>query len=64
MELAVPLGWRVERVVPLIREGPVVMVNSLPQSVLGQTRVDLELWDPQCRNGGVRCLVLEAGLVD
>ena len=51
LELAVPLGWRVERVVPFVCEGTVVMVNSLPQSVLGQTRVDLELWDPQSRNG-------------
>ena len=44
MELAVPLGWRVERVVPFVCEGPVVMVNSLPQSILGQTRVDLEFF--------------------
>ena len=64
LEFVVPLGWRIEGVVPLVREAPVVMVESIPQRVFGLTCVDLELWDHLCWNWGVGGLILEACLVD
>ena len=42
MLFLVPLGWRIERVVPLVREAPVVLIESIPQRVFGLPCVDLE----------------------
>ena len=64
LELVIPLGLGLERIVPLVGEGPVMVVVSLPQLVTGQTCVDFLLWNLQCWDGGVGCLVLETCLVD